>query len=292
MALSPRLQGVEPLLMVMSPPTPTACLLWTVFFNPYYSYTDNSKYSFYAKAMGVTGGASYAMNEKLSFGGHLDFNFSDYNGKTMDSYIKSFALGAHANYNIMPEWYVAGQVTGVFAENDNSYNLGTSVLGDSVYDSLTLYTALSTGYIWNISAMHSLTPEIGLSYLGSRNDDYTITYTTSAYNMNYDSSTYSALYANVNLNWRSEWQLQSNSVVALLAGAGLRQNLTGNEIDSKFSVFGGNYETRATEDNSTVLANLGIEYKKNNLSAKLSYGGAYGSKQAKHTGNLLVKYAF
>ncbi len=276
---------------------------WQVFLNPYTNAVNNSKFDYDGNNVGITAGASYRVSDSFSFGAHFDFNVSDYNAEILDMSTKStsFALGLHAAYNFTSECYLRGQVAGSVSQADNNYKtgVGATLYADNSNNSEALYLALSTGYMWQIADGHTLTPEVGLAYLSTHTADYDIEWTgaTAAgigglYDMAYDDSYYSALYANFNLNWRSEWALNDSSSIALLAGLGLRQNLGSGEMESNLRTLGSNYSATATEDLTTFLADVGVEYRKGNLSVSLNYNGGYGYAQTSHGGNAMVKLDF
>ncbi len=275
---------------------------WQIFLNPYIASMNNSKYNYDGNARGITFGASYNVSDNFSFGGHFDFNSSKFDSTLMslDSELSSYALGLHATYKIMPQWYIIGQATGALSEMENNYALVNGMLAstDASYNSTALYLALNTGYVWDVASnensMHSLTPEIGVNYLNMQSDDYTLDWGSaySIYNMNYNDSNYSAFYATAKLNWRSEWLMSENSSIALLAGVGLRQKLTGDDIENDFRVLGYDYTTQVSEDDSTFLANLGFEVNKNNYTLRFTYNAEFGSEQEVHSGNVMWTYKF
>ncbi len=275
---------------------------WQIFLKPYASSMDNRHYNYDGDAKGIMLGASYNVSDKFSFGGHFDFNSSKFDSTLMnlDSELSSYALGLHATYKIMPQWYIIGQATGALSEMENDYDLVNGILAStaSSYDSKALYLALNTGYVWDVASnensMHSLTPEIGVNYLNIQSDDYALDWGSaySIYNMNYNDSNYSAFYAAAKLNWRSEWFMSENNTIALLAGVGLRQKLTGDDFENDFHLLGYDYTTQASEDDSTFLANLGFEVNKNNHTLRFNYNAEFGSEQEVHSGNVMWTYKF
>ncbi len=271
---------------------------WQVFLNPYANTVNNSKYDYNGNNMGITAGASYRVSDNFSFGGHLDFSSANYYGELMDASTKStsFALGIHAAYNFTRECYLRGQLTGSVNQNDSYYELGgiTSADADANYNGEAIYAELATGYIWQIAKGHSLTPEIGLSYLGTHTGAYDVKWggAGSLYDMSYDDSYYNAFYGTLSLDWRSEWELKNDASIALLAGLGLRQTLSNGEMETNFRTLGSKYSTTSTEDLTTFLADVGVEYRKGNFSVSLNYDGGFGTKQTSHGGNVMVKLEF
>ncbi len=279
---------------------------WTVFVSPYGNTVSNGAYKFDGSSVGVTAGASYKVNEKLSLGAHFDFNTANYSADVLDmnSNSTSFALGLHAAYAIMPQWYVSAQMTGSLSQGHSDYAIHglTQLSADSTYNGEALYLALNTGYVWQVAgdaqASHTLTPEVGISYLSTHTHAYDVAWGSvySMYDMEYDATHFNALYGTINLDWRSEWQLSSDTgerSLALLAGLGLRQNLSGNDLESNMTAFGGaSFTTTAHEDVSTWLADLGVEYRHGNFSMGLTYNGQYGVKQNSHGADVQVKLEF
>ncbi len=271
---------------------------WGAFLNPYANHVNNGEYNYNGGNMGITGGASYNINDSFSIGGHFDFNSANYYAAIMDMRSKStsFALGMHSTYKILPQWYINGHITASTTTTDSSYELNNVTLmsANSTYNSEALYLGFNTGYIWTISEKHSLTPEIGLSYLSTHTADYDIKWDTgpSNFNIHHDDSYYKALYGNIVLNWRSSWTLTEDANISLLASLGLRQNLSGSNFESTLNTLGNDYTTRSTEDITTYLTSIGIEYRKDNFSVSLNYDGAYGIAQAKHGGKMMIKLEF
>ncbi len=75
-------------------------------------------------------------------------------------------------------------------------------------------------------------------------------------------------------------------------GLGLRQNLTGSDFDSSFDFIGTRYETTASSDDTTFLANAGVDVKNGNFTFGVQYNGEFGSDQQQHGGSLTFKYEF
>ncbi len=274
---------------------------WTAFLIPYANFFENSEYGFDGSNVGFTGGASYRVNDSFSFGAHFDFNVSDFDADSvnMTSDAISIALGLHATYTITPEWYVRAQATFAHSQTDNDYEgaHGSPIHADNKYFSNSLYFSLNTGYVWEFAKNHSLTPEIGFSYLSTRSSAYDVEWSLagipmSMYDLHYDDTYYSAFYTNINLTWRSKWMIDNASSIALLAGLGIRQNISGNEVKNDFYALNSRYSTTAYEDMTTWLADVGIEFKHNDLSVKLDYNGSYGTEQTNHGVSLMFKYDF
>ncbi len=275
---------------------------WQLFLTPYLNFDNNSSYEFHGNTVGVSAGASYRASDSFSFGAHIDFNSSDYYANIMDleSQSLSFALGLHATYYILPNWYISGQLSGTFNQTDNIYNLSDDMPLDAhnTVQGNAVYAALTSAYVLNFAKGHSLTPEIGLSYLGMQTNAYDIKWDNAntglndLYDMHYADNFYNAWYGTLNLTWRSEWALQENASIALTAGLGLRQNLSGHGIETNFRTLGHDYSTSSFEDSSTWLANMGFSYKKDNLSISLNYAGDFGVKQTSHGGSVMLRVEF
>ncbi len=275
---------------------------WEILLNPYGSNTYNHAYGFGGHTVGITAAATYAMSEKLRLGAHMDFNSSNYDANDQDFSAKStaVALGLHGAYDITPEWYVSAQLTGSLLQNQYDFSLqsSTPASADANPNGEALFANINTGYVWQLASgddyTHSLTPQVGISYLGLHTHGYGYSFggVNAIYDMRYDDTYYAALYGTVELNWRSQWQLTEDRHVALTAGAGLRHNLTGNGMDSKLYTLGTSFTTTAHEDVSTWLTDLGMEYRHGNFSVALAYNGQYGVKQNTHGGDLKVKLEF
>ena len=112
--------------------------------------------------------------------------------------------------------------------------------------------------------------------------------------MKIDASPYSALYATAAVNWQGDYGMGEAGNVRFKpsAGVGVRQNLTGNEMDSELAFVGQNFKTQTTEDETSIIANAGIEWTKGRSSFGLIYDGAYGDDQTSHVGRLMFKYDF
>ncbi len=273
---------------------------WLTFLKPYANFINNSELDYDGNAMGITAGASYRVSDKFSLGAHFDLNFANIYMDIWDTSSKStsFALGVHTNYKILPEWYISAQLTGAISQTDSYYELNNAtptLNGQSNYNGEALYVALNTGYVWKIANGHSLTPEIGVSYLGMHTGAYDIAWDTplgGIYDFSYDDAYYNAFYGNINLNWRSQWELEDNSSIAFVAGLGLRQNLSASAVETSVRALGSSFTFEGTKDFSTFLADVGLEYKKGGFSVSLNYEGSYGYTQTGHGGNVLVKLEF
>ncbi len=273
---------------------------WQIFLSPHASYVNNSKYDYDGSNMGVTAGASYRLSDSFSFGAHLDLSFGDYSGDfmNMNTDSTSFALGLHAAYNFSPAWYLRGQITGSINQNDSDFRSDlTSLHGNADFNGEALYAELATGYTWQIAKGHSITPEIGLSYLGTHTYAYDVDWNISnmalpLYNMSYDDSYYNAFYATAHVDWRGEWAVNDNSAIAFMAGLGLRQTLTNGKIDTSFKMLGSNYTATGTEDVTTFLVDAGVEYNWDIISISLNYEGGFGYDQTNHGGTLQLKFEF
>ncbi len=263
-----------------------------IFLTPYISHVNNSKLDYNGNSYGVFGGINYRLSEKFSFGGHLNYSASDLSADimSMDTDSSSFALGLHAAYNFTPEWYLRGQVTGSIQESESDYK-SSELASNSDFTGHAFYAALATGYVWEIADNHSLSPEIGISYLNTKTNSYDIKFANSAYNMSYDDNSYNAIYATFNLDWRSEWALEKGNL-ALTAGLGLNQKLSSNDIETGVRMLGTSFTTSYTKDSTAFLANTGIEYQKGNFAISVNYNGEYGSVQQVHTGSLNLKLMF
>ncbi len=265
---------------------------WTAFAKTYGSYTDNSKYDYDSGTYGISGGVTHNFNEKFALGGHLDFNASNADSKNLESDSYSFALGAHSYYFVNPNWYVRGNATFAFGSNEVEYNINSGKAEDT-FSAFALFAGLHTGYAFEINKNNLIIPEIGLSYLYSHNNAYDLHFSHgySMYDMDFDTNSYSNLYADFNLTWQANYAV-GNSVLSPSLGAGIRQNLTGSDIDSSFDMFGTNFETQVSSDDTTFLANAGLQWTKKNFTVSADYEGEFGSEQTSHTGSLNFTYKF
>ncbi len=267
---------------------------WAIFMTPYGSYTNNNEYDYTASAMGVTAGASYMFSPKFTLGFHLDFNYSNINGDNgLDNDGTSFAYGLHGNYFVNDNWYFAGQITGSHTSNDADYDPTSALHASDEYSSSAFYTALSSGCVLNLNKTNLLIPEIGLSYLSVHTGGYSFAFPTSAgNNLDIDSSNYDALYLNAKLTWQGNYQLAS-AVLSPSLGIGLRQNLTGSDIETNVAIgSGASFESTASEDDTTFTTTAGLEWRNDSFTLGAYYDGAYGSQQQYHSGSLKFVYKF
>ncbi len=275
---------------------------WQVFLNPHVGFLQNSDTAYDGDSMGITAGAQYQFNESFSLGAHADFSFSRLHADIMDMNSKStsIAFGVHATYTIIPEWYITAQVSGAFNQSHNDYALqeGASLYAENTIHGNAFHAAIQSGYNIEFAQGHSLTPEIGLSYLSIYTQDYDINWDNAnaslrdIYNMHYDANYYTAMYGSLNLTWRSMWNLQDGAHIGFNAGLGLRQNLSGNDMETRFATLGNTYTTTAMEDMTTYLAKAGLHYSKNDFSISLNYEGSYGTNQTVHGGNVMMRIEF
>ncbi len=275
---------------------------WQAFFTPYVSFVQNSSTPYDGNSVGMTAGAQYRVNEAFAVGAHVDLSLAHLSADIMDMNSKStsIAFGVHAVYNFMPEWYISAQVSGAFNQTSNDYDLyqGAALHANNSVHGSAFYAAIQSGYSIEFASGHSLTPQVGFSYLSLYTPSYDIHWDNAnaslreLYNMSYDDNYYNALYGTLNLTWRSEWALEDDAHVAFTAGLGLRQNLSGTDIKTQFTTLGNSYTTTSTEDMTTWLAQASLTYSNNNFSISLNYEGNYGVKQTVHSGNVMVRIDF
>ncbi len=266
---------------------------WSVFVTPYGSYTDNSKYDYDAGTYGVTAGLSYSFSPQFSLGMHFDYNATQSNSNALESNADTFAIGAHSSYLIDENWFVNGSATFAFANNDIDYNAFGESVGDN-FKSNSLYAAANVGYVFDVNKNNIIVPEVGLSYLYISSDAYSLAFNNPAnalYDLDINSSDYSALFANLMVTWRGNFDAKNGTIKPHL-GIGIRQNLTGADIDSSFELFGSRYDTEVSTDATSFLANAGLEWTNGTCSLGLYYDGAFGEDQVSHTGTLKFVYKF
>ncbi len=264
---------------------------WAIFGTPYGSYISNSKYDSNTGTYGITAGASYSFNPQLALGFHLDFNGSSSDANALDYDATSFAFGVNGNYFINSNWYVNGQATLSFASNDVEYNLLGETASDD-FSSTSFFAGINTGYVFEIKENNFLIPEIGLSYLYSSSDSYNFDFVINdVYDMGIYSNDYSALYGTLTLTWEGNYAM-NNSLLVPSLGVGIRQNLSGNDIDSKYEFLGVSEKTTVSTDSTTFLVNAGLEWTSGNFTIGAFYDGGFGSDQQSHTGSLQAIYRF
>ncbi len=275
---------------------------WSIAFNPYANFINNYNYNYHGANFGLLGDFTYRATDAFSIGAHIDMNSAHYYTDTLhaDTRSTSFSAGLHTAFNIKPHWYIEAQFTGSTSQISGEYNTKDIPfpLGNSTYNSEAIYASITSGYKIKLNEVHSLTPEIGFNYLSAHIGNFNNIWNTppdtlgSFYNMYNENHYYNALYANLHLEWRGEWDLQDDRQVALIVGGGVRQKLNAKKINLPAGTLGGAYITESTEDPTTWLANLGVEYKVGNFSVNILYNGGYGEDQVMHGGDLVFKFEF
>ncbi len=273
---------------------------WTIYLAPHMSSINNYEYNFHGGSSGLTAAFSYRVNDSFALGAHFDLGYSYFFGDTMDSQTKTlaFAYGLQAAYNFTPEWYLIGSITGITSSSDNSFTdttFTTHYKDDSKYSSEALAIGLSTGYKWEVAKGHSLTPELGLLYLTTHTSDYDVEF-SNAYKLGFDDTYFDALYGQIALDWRSQWDISNNSSFAFLAGVGLRQRLSANNAQSNLDITVGSatnsLSSQSKEDLTVFLLNAGLEYNIDIFTVGLNYDGSFGTQQTGHGGNLTLRLDF
>ncbi len=275
---------------------------WSGFLTPYFSYVDNSDLDYDATIVGFMAGASRRFTERFSAGVHVGFSHADVSADLADQDGDTLTglLGLHALYTITPEWYVRGQLTGFLSRASNDWKSGLSaypLYADADVDSRGVYASLNTGYDWRINASNTLTPELGLSWLWSHQDAYSLNWEDRfgnrlpGYDLDYKAEDYTALYGTAMVRWQGAFAL-GDSVFRPSLGLGLRQTLTDNDIKSRLTTNGSSFSTRVSEDDTTALAEAGLAWQRGNTTLGFTYTGDYGSDQRVHAGWLTLKVAF
>ncbi len=266
---------------------------WAIYLDAYAGYTGNSEDNFGTHTKGMTLGGERAIGDKLNVGFAMDFSDSSTDaqqGLTADS--TDITLAVNADYFINPNWYVSGNMALSFGENDMDYMMSPILYAEDDFNSQAFYMSVNTGYIYEINENNIIVPEFGLSYLYSQNDDIDIDFAGSdVYDMRIKNDSFSALYANLMLTWQGQYDIALGTLRPS-AGLGIRQNLTGSDFDSSVQALGSSFDTVVTEDDTTFLTNLGLEWQKGNFSMGISYSGGYGSEQQSHSGNVKFRYEF
>ncbi len=275
---------------------------WSGFLTPYFSYVDNSDLDYNATIVGFMAGATRRFTERFSAGAHVGFSHTDVSADLADQNGDTLTglLGLHALYKLTPEWYVRGQLTGFLSRASNDWKSGLSaypLYADADVDSRGVYASLNTGYAWRINASNTLTPELGLSWLWSHQDAYSLKWKDrlgnrlSCYDLDYKAEDYTALYGTAMVRWQGAFAL-GDSVLRPSLGLGLRQTLTDNDVKSRLTTNGSSFSTRVSEDDTTALAEAGLSWQRGNTTLGFTYTGDYGSDQRVHAGWLTLKVAF
>ncbi len=275
---------------------------WSGFLTPYFSYVDNSDLDYDATIAGFMAGATRRFNDAFAAGVHLGFSHADVSADLADQDGEALTglFGLHAIYNATPEWYLRGQLTGFLSRASNDWQSGLPVYPlytDADINSRGLYASLATGYDWRINASNTITPEIGLSWLWSHQDSFSLDWKDrfgnrmDNYDLDYKAQDYNALYGTAMVRWRGEFALAGGSFQPAL-GVGVRQTLTDGDVKSRLATAGSSFSTKATEDETSALAEAGFVWQRGITSVGLTYTGGYGDDQVVHTGWLTLKLEF
>ncbi len=269
---------------------------WSVNISPYGSASNADTSN--GSSFGISGGISRIFNEKFTAGVHFDVNYSSSNADMYDtdSDVWTTSLGVNANYNISENWYVGGQITGAISQTDSDYETGafTRFQASDEYSGYSFTTAINTGYLFEINEYNIISPEIGLSYVYQHTDKNSIEWNNNGSYMNVynDSIDYSALYGTFNLRWIGQFALEDQSILKPFVSVGIRQNLTGNAMESGITFMDTRFITEATPDLTTFIASAGLEWIYGNFSVSANYNGAFGSDNQNHGGSLNFSYSF
>ncbi|EGW51619.1 hypothetical protein HMPREF1022_01420 [Desulfovibrio sp. 6_1_46AFAA] len=278
---------------------------WRVFAAPYFSSAANHDQDYTSNNVGMVMGGTWRFNENFAGGLHLGYSGSHTWGDLMDTdnSAQSGLAGLHAVFNVTPEWYLRGQFTGFISRYHSNYQSGLAenpIYADNEFNGHGLYAALHTGYAWWINDNNTLTPEIGLAWLWSHQDENSLHWSDSAgvsrpaYDIKFDAQDYAALYGTAMLRWRGDFALGDERAGNLrpALGLGLRQTLTSGEVESQMRFAGSSFSTSVTEEHTTMLAEAGLEWQYGGFAVGLAYTGEYGAQQEVHTGWLTMKFEF
>ncbi len=266
---------------------------WQLYLDAFAGYTGNSDFNTGTHEKGMTLGAERLISDKLSVGFAMGFTDSvtdGANGLLTDS--TALTVATNADYYINDNWYVGGKMAFSTSENDMDYMISPTLYAKDDYKSHAFYLALNTGYIYEINQNNVIIPEVGLSYLYSKANDINVDFLADdTYDMFIKNDSFSALYASLMVTWQGQYDLARGTLTPT-AGIGIRQNLTGADFDSSVQTLGTSFDAVVSEDDTTFLANVGIEWKNGAFSVGVSYDGEYGSNQKSHSGNVRFKLEF
>lgn len=277
---------------------------WTGFLTPYYSYANNSGLGYSGKTTGLVGGATYRYSDRLVGGFHLGYNHTQTKGDLLaqNGDTNTLLLGVHGKYDVKPNWYLRGQLTGFYNHSNNDWSNKAEhfpLYSGAKTNGHGLYAEVNTGYTKQLNQHSTLTPELGLAWLWAHQNGYGLQWRDSFGNklddhdMDYASTNYQALYGTAMLRWQGEYDdVKGGGKVRPQLALGVRQRLTSGEVKSQVRIAGGSFTTRAGEDRTTALAEAGLEWNWGKNSVGLSYTGEFGSDQKVNTGWLSYKYEF
>ncbi|MFI3272883.1 MAG: autotransporter domain-containing protein [Pseudomonadota bacterium] len=276
---------------------------WRAFIMPYYTHTSNHDFDYTTSMAGVAAGATYTFNDSWLAGFHLNLGSADTDSDHTNSKAKAVTLGAHALYHATPELYVRGHLSGYYSQNDHTFTgSGSAPLQANVdTNNMGIFASLAAGYDLTIAKHHTITPEIGLSYIYSKTDAYGIDYKsgqTTEYHLSYDKSDYDILYGEASLRWTAEYELGhgDNGVhygtLSPTVRLGLRQALTDAKIESHMHFNGLSATTHSDANESAAIVEASLAWTFDNVTTSLSYSGDFGDAEDTHMGMFKLSYAF
>lgn len=277
---------------------------WRAFIMPYLSYTTNRDINYDTNMVGISTGASYIFNESILAGFHLNLGKAMTESAYLDSDALAVTLGGHVLYHFSPELYVRSHLSGYVSQSDNkiSGTSGTSIYADVDTDSIGMFASLATGYDWALAPRHTITPELGLSYIYSKMDGYNVDYqiggSSAGYALSYGDSDLSVLYAEASLRWAMDFDLGSNDdgvshgTLKPTVRLGLRQALTDTEIASSMRFNGIAATTYSDANENAFVAEAGLIWEKDDIALSLSYTGDFGDVENTHMGMFKASFAF
>ncbi len=266
---------------------------WNIALSPYIDYTNNDEYSYSGNNYGVAFTGTYLLNNTLSLGGHFSARGAHYSANLMNMTTSeaSSALGFHATYSILPNFYVSNQTTGIWSTIDTDYSLqigSTSTQNTS----LSWNTDFTTGYKMPVSKANTFTPELGLSYVGMRINPYDILWNDqlSVYNLENVHSTYNGLLAKLKLNWKTEWELENKSNIALTIGAAVHQNILASDIVSSQDLYDVTYTSKSAVESTKFTLDTSLNFNEANGGFSLIYNGQYSNAAITHGGSIVYRF--
>lgn len=221
-------------------------------------------------------------------------NLMNMDGRTLTGF-----AGLHGVWNPNPVWYLRGHITGFLSHGSHAWAGGHSeypLNSNADVNSHGLYAALRGGYVWNIDGRNTLTPELGLDWLWTHQDAFSLHWTGGRgrggarlpeYAMDFRAEDYSALAGTALLRWRGDFALVGGRLIPTL-GLGL----TGDDVQSRLRFAGSSFTTKAPADDTSALAEAGLAWTRDNVAVGLAYAGEYGSHRQSHAGRLTVRLEF
>lgn len=212
--------------------------------------------------------------------------------------IDSYQLSLYSNYNIDDRTYLAGQLSYVWGDNEQTrHDVGglAGLNADADYDSYVIGARLEAGRSYAAGEITTLTPKVLVNYQHYNADGYTETGAGNA-SLDVDSESIDLFEVGVGVDASWDFQQADGSYIQPKVGVGVRHDFVGDEYatTSRFTGGGSSFKTEGFDPAQTTF-NVGAGvtyYSSTNWELSAAYDYEVKSDYDAHSGTLRAAYKF